>query len=333
MDALKDKITRTSKSTNAGFKRKKIRSMKREGDKINEKLAKSEAKLESIKPRVTIDPISRVPLKLHPPNRSKCIEAKIAEINKKIRRARHKRNKEHLIAKREALKAELNWGLRLLEGAFGGAYRRYRIDGMPGTDQDTFFGRIRRFLIDLLKKESRMGAVRSQTTTWIRFRKDDELVELAFNSRMMNVYNLSDMDEIVNEMIAHMKGQIKNPALLNSRFVFDEVLYIDVDFHQLNLTRGSGYLPLPDWLMKKKALVNPCNEDQECFKWAVIAASRWEDIDSHPERISNLARLEADFDWYGIGFPISIKDITKFEFRNQISINLLAIEDRQIYIF
>ena len=57
MDSLKDKITKASKSTNAGFKRKKIRSMKREADKINEKLAESEAKLESVKPRVTIDPI------------------------------------------------------------------------------------------------------------------------------------------------------------------------------------------------------------------------------------------------------------------------------------
>ena len=128
-------------------------------------------------------------------------------------------------------------------------------------DPNTFFNRIRRFLIDLLKKESRTGAVRSQTTTWIKFRKDGELVELAFNSRMMNVYNLSNMDEIVNEIIAHMKGQIENPALLNSRFVFDEVLYIDVDFHQLNLMRGSSYLPLPDWLTKKKAIINPCNED------------------------------------------------------------------------
>ena len=146
---------------------------------------------------------------------------------------------------------------------------------MPGKmDLDAFFNRIIRFLIELLKKESRMGAVRAQTMTWIRFRKDDELVELAFNGRMMNVYNLSNMDEIVNEMIAHMKRQIENPALLNSRFVFDEVLYMDVDFHQLNLTRGSSYLPLPYWLAHKKAIINPLNEDQECFKWAVIAASK-----------------------------------------------------------
>ena len=243
MDTLKDKITRASKSSNAGFKRKKIRSMKREADKINEKLAKSEAKLKSIKPRVTTDPISRVPLKLHPPSRSKCIEAKIAEINKKIRIMKNRRNKECLIAKIEALKAELNWGPRLLEGAFGGAYRRYRTDGMPGIDPSTFLGRIGKFLIDLLKKEFRTGAVRSQMMIWIRFKKDNELVELAFNSRMMNVYNLSDMDEIVNKMIAHMKGQIENQALLNSRFVFDEVLHMDVNFHRLNLTRGSSYLP------------------------------------------------------------------------------------------
>ena len=199
-------------------------------------------------------------------------------------------------------------------------------------DLDTFFSRIRRFVIDLLKKESRTGAVRAQTTTGIRFSQDGELVELAFNSRMMNDYNLSDMDEIVDEMIAHMKEQIENPALLNSRFIFDEVLYIDVDFHQLNLIRGSSYLPLPDWLMKKKAIINPRNEDRECFKWAVIAASRWEDIDNNPQRISKLARFQSDFDWSGIRFLDSVKDIKKVEIKNQISINLLAIEDRQIYI-
>ena len=246
MSTLKDKITKASESTNARFERKKIRSMKREADKISEKLAASKAKLKSVKPRATTDPLHRVPLKLHLSNRPKRIEAKIAKINKKIRRAKNKRNKEHLIAKREALHTELNWGPRQLEGAFGGAYRRYRIDGMPGMDPDTFFNRIRRFLIDFLRKESRTGAVRSQTTTWIRFRKDNELVELAFNSRMINVYSLSDPGEIVDEMIAHMKGQIENPALLNSRFVFVEVLYIDVDFHQLNLTRGLSYLPLPE---------------------------------------------------------------------------------------
>ena len=57
MDSLKDKITKASEITNAGFKRKKIRSMKRDFDKISEKLAKSEAKLESVEQRVPIHTI------------------------------------------------------------------------------------------------------------------------------------------------------------------------------------------------------------------------------------------------------------------------------------
>ena len=157
MGALKDKITEASESTDAGFKRKKIRSMKREADKINEKLKESEKRLGSLN--------RPGPLKPHPPNRYKCIEKRIAGINKKIRRVKKKKNKEALIAKREALRAELNWGPRQLEGTFSGAYRRCRIDGIPGMDLDTFFNRIRRFLIYLLKRESRTGAVRAQATT------------------------------------------------------------------------------------------------------------------------------------------------------------------------
>ena len=82
--------------------------MKRDFDKINEKLKESEAKLELVEPRVTTDPLHGVPVKLHPPNRNKHIEVKIAKLNKKIRRARQNRIRSALIAKREALKAELN---------------------------------------------------------------------------------------------------------------------------------------------------------------------------------------------------------------------------------
>ena len=130
MEELENKITKASKSTNAGFKRKKIRSMKREADKITEKLRESEKAFKLLEPRVPKDPISGAPLKQHPPNRNKCIEAKMAEINKKIRRAKNRRNKEHLIAKRNSLRLDLNWGPKQLDGAFSGAYRCYQIDGI-----------------------------------------------------------------------------------------------------------------------------------------------------------------------------------------------------------
>ena len=112
-----------------------------------------------------------------------------------------------------------------LEQAFNGAYRSYRVNGRPKIDVDTFFNRIRKGLIELIKRELKTRtSARIQTTAWIRFVRDDERdqerVELASNSLMTIVYRGSDLDQIVDGMIANMKCQIENPALLNSRFVF-----------------------------------------------------------------------------------------------------------------
>ena len=57
---------------------------------------------------------------------------------------------------------------------------------------------------------------------------------------MMEVHQGSNLDRIVDGMIGHMKMQIENPALVNSRFRFYAVLFLDVNFHWLNLTRGSS---------------------------------------------------------------------------------------------
>ena len=56
------------------------------------------------------------------------------------------------------------------------------------------------------------------------------------------------------------------------------------------------------------------------------------DIDNHPERISKLKRYEDDFDWTKVKFPASFRDIKRFESRNEITINILAFKDKQVYI-
>ena len=144
---------------------------------------------------------------------------------------------------------------------------------------------------------------------------------------MTSVYRGSETDQVVDGMIANMKF---HPGLLNSRFVFDEFLYLAVNFHQLNLTRGSSHLPLPDWLVRKKAIVNLHNNDEECFKWSVIAAEKVGMKD--PQRVSNLRKFMDNYHWSGLEFPVSIKDIGKFETRNDISVNVLGVEGRDIYI-
>ena len=70
----------------------------------------------------------------------------------------------------------------------------------------------------------------------------------------------------------------------------------------------------------------------ECFKWAVIAAMKWEEVGNNPERVSKLRRYEGDFDWGDLEFPVSFRDINKFERNNEIGVNILAIENKKTYI-
>ena len=58
----------------------------------------------------------------------------------------------------------------------------------------------------------------------------------------------------------------------------------------------------------------------------------WTDIKSHPESMSNLRKFTDNYDWSGLEFPVSIKDIREFEINDNILVNVFAIEGRDIYI-
>ena len=103
-------------------------------------------------------------------------------------------------------------------------------------DVDTFFDQIRKNLINLIFRElTDLNSARVQMNTWIRFRIEYEegiidRVRLPFNGRMVDVFQGSDLNEIMEEMFTHMNTQIKTPTLANSRFIFDEVLFMDINF-------------------------------------------------------------------------------------------------------
>ena len=218
------------------------------------------------------------------------------------------------------------------------------VNGRSRMDVKTFFDRIRQNLTDLMNREQTdVDSARVQRTAWIRFSVEVEdengnvigvdRVRLPFSTRMTEIFKGSDLNKIVNEMFTHIKTQIQNPALANSRFRFDEVLFLDVNFCQLNLAQGSSFLPLPDRMSAKKAVTYPKNEnDEECFKRAVTAALHHLEIKSHAERISHLGKYVNNYDWSELKFPLAIKNIDKFEKNSDISINVLGINGKDIHI-
>ena len=63
------------------------------------------------------------------------------------------------------------------------------------------------------------------------------------------------------------------------------------------------YIHSPKWLKNKKATINPKKMDDKCFQFALTVALNYEQIKSHPKRISKFKPFINEYDWKEINFP------------------------------
>ena len=89
---------------------------------------------------------------------------------------------------------------------------------------------------------------------------------------------------------------------------------------------GSTFIPLPARIKNKGAVINPKNEDNQCFKWCVVRALN--PVDKNPNRITKELLEQAEsLNWSGLKFPVDLKQIKTFEKNNpSISINVFGYE-------
>ena len=98
-----------------------------------------------------------------------------------------------------------------------------------------------------------------------------------------------------------------------------------VDYQPLG---GSTYIELPKDVYDTKSIVNIKNEDQECFKWSILAALH--PADHNPQRISHYEPYSEELNFTGIEFPVTVDQIRKFEKLNPtISVTVLGIEEAE----
>ena len=71
---------------------------------------------------------------------------------------------------------------------------------------------------------------------------------------------------------------------------------------------GSSYIKLPEYIKNKKAVINPKNDDQECFAWAMTIGQNLDKIPIHPERINDYARelRNISINEKNINYPVEV---------------------------
>ena len=107
------------------------------------------------------------------------------------------------------------------EQALNGAYKSFRSPGLPKTDINTYIEKITPHTKTLIEQQIReMGLAKVQLCMWGKWKKTEDIqgevneiiVEKAFNSKMMEIFQGSNIEEILEKMFAYVKTQIREPS-------------------------------------------------------------------------------------------------------------------------
>ena len=162
---------------------------------------------------------------------------------------------------------------------------------------------------------------------FISSKKDsDETRNMRTKSDNIEIMMGSETDEII-------KGIFKSLLRRGSEFNFDSAGALYYDLNKISLSRGRSYIDSSEWLKNKKATINPKNNDDKCFQYALTVTLKDKQIKKDPQRISKIKRFTDQYNWKEINFPSSKEDWKKFELNNKsIVLNILHVPYNTIEI-
>ena len=162
--------------------------------------------------------------------------------------------------------------------------------------------------------------------------RDNLIKDFPFHSEIEVNVEGTDENEIYITMTDTILERIAN--LINgssgggSGWVFYKIIELELHTVSYRPLRGNTYTPLPKELADKKAIINMKNKDNKCFMWCLKRALN--PTNNHPERIDReLMEKEDNLNMEGIEYPVSLKDINKFEKQNpNIAITVLGFNEK-----
>ena len=209
----------------------------------------------------------------------------------------------------------------LVKSSFDENYKYYesRGDKDKKLSIEQHLDMIKHYLSDLINENK--ATVTSSNEWKIQINMRVNFVSSNDTGEIRTIFVLSDneeirsgneTDDIVKRLIHSFLNNYQKEEIIlrnGSNFVFESVDLLSYHIHKTSLKRGISYINSPEWIAKKKAIINPKNEDDKCFKYFIIVALHHKEFKSHPERLSNMHHFfSCDYNWEGIEFPAAIKD-------------------------
>ena len=100
----------------------------------------------------------------------------------------------------------------------------------------------------------------------------------------------NETDDIIKRLISSFLNNYQKEEIIlrnGSNFVFESVDLLSCHIHKTSLKKGKSFVKSSEWLINKRATINPKNKDDKCFQYSITVELNHQKFESHPERISN----------------------------------------------
>ncbi|XP_074041973.1 uncharacterized protein [Leptinotarsa decemlineata] len=112
----------------------------------------------------------------------------------------------------------------------------------------------------------------------------------------------------------------------DSGWALKKILNLDVNINKFTPQLGSSFIDLPPQILLKNSCINVKNNYEACFAWAVTSALY--PVQKHADLTSSYPNYSEASKLGGIDFPMTIRQIPKFEKLNDISINVYILQKK-----
>ena len=220
------------------------------------------------------------------------------------------------------------------DSALRGFARVHTVDAMGVFDPRSFMDGARENLTENLRN-NRNTKVKLILKIFMIHEKENITKEFAFHSNIEVNLEGTDEDDIyvimTDRILEKIERFINGDGNGGTRWAVFNVIKLELHTVSYKTLRGGIWLPLPEELKVRKAIINMKNEDNKCFLWCALRALNPKD--NHPERVDKELKLkENTLNMEGIEYPVSLKDIDKFEKQNpSISIIVYGYKEKGVY--
>ena len=123
----------------------------------------------------------------------------------------------------------------------------------------------------------------------------------------------NDIIEELSESLLQTYQDGLEESMRGSEFVRDSIDLLYYQLQKISLKRGRSYIDSPKWLKNKNATINPKNNVNNCFQYALTTALNYQNIKKYLQRISKIKPFINQCNWKEVDFPSEQKDWKKFE--------------------